>query len=144
MRTLLALAVFCAWTAAAAPWDSVRRLAGGTRIELSTKDGQNRNVEFVSATAENVVVRTRSGEQSIERSEVRSIRQKVPGRRLRRGLLGVAIGAGAGAVLGALAGAVAEDGSAAATARQTAAIGGAFGTLAFTGSDFRVVYVEPQ
>lgn len=143
MRTLILLAVFCSWTAAA-PWDSVRRLASGSSIELSTKDGQNRVVEVVSSRDDSLIVRTRSGEESVHREEVRSIRQKVPGRRARMGFIGVAIGAGVGGALGAMAGAVVEDGSPGGTARQLAAIGGAFGTLLFTSSDYKVVYSAPR
>jgi hypothetical protein len=144
MRTLILLAVFYTWTTAAAPWDSVRRLAGGSSIELSTKDGQNRTVEVVSSTADSLIVRTRSGEESVARSEVRSIRKKVPGRRARLGLIGVAIGAGAGAGLGFLVCPSCENETGTSLAGGGAAIGAGVGALGFLSSDYKVVYLAPK
>lgn len=55
---------------------------------------------FVSATAEALVVREKSGERSIARVEISRLRTLEPTRRMRNGLIGTGAGIGVGAAVG--------------------------------------------
>jgi hypothetical protein len=64
------------------------------------RDGTRTHAAFVSTTGETIVVREKSAERSIPRTEIREARIADPGRRVRNGVIWTAVGAGAGAAIG--------------------------------------------
>ena len=82
-----------------APWDSVRQIQANTKTSVTRKSGAVKGM-FVSANEEAIVLRASSGEVSIPRSEVKRVKVADPSRRVRNGLIGVAIGAAAGIGIG--------------------------------------------
>jgi hypothetical protein len=101
MQKALAMMLLAAVTAFGAGWDSVTRIAEGQKIELRMRDGSELKGTFISATAESIAIRYKSGEQSIERANVLRVRVYDAGRRTRKGVMWTAIGAGAGFGVGA-------------------------------------------
>ncbi len=77
----------------------MQRVAPGHKVEVSTK-AETVKGAFVSASDSTVVVRTKAGQQSIAKPDVRSVSIADPGRRTRNGLIGTAIGLGAGIGIG--------------------------------------------
>jgi hypothetical protein len=127
-------------TLTAAGWESVQRLPAGDQIEV-TRGGKTSDRRFVSASADSLVVRGDTGEESVARSEVDRVRVKEPGRRVRRGLLWTAIGAGAGVGLGiAACPGCFNEGAGAKYVGPGVAIGAGLGALGFLSSDYRTVY----
>ena len=95
----LAVCLMMTSVAFAACWDAVQRVSPDHKVEVTTK-GETARGTFVSASETALVFRTKSGEQSIQRTDVRKVRVADPSRRMRNGLLGSAIGLGAGIGLG--------------------------------------------
>ncbi len=83
----------------AAGWESVQRVAPDHKVVVSLK-GQTIRGTFVSASDTAVVVRTKSGEQSIARADIRRVEVADRSRRMREGLIGTAIGLGVGVGIG--------------------------------------------
>ena len=94
-KKVLAMMLLAAVTAFGAGWDSVPRVTEGQKIEVRTRDGAELKGTFISATAESIAIRYKSGEQSIERANVLRVRVYDAGRRTRKGAMWTAIGAGA-------------------------------------------------
>jgi hypothetical protein len=100
---LLLLLLLASGGAFADGWDAMLQIPAGQKIEITTSDGVRTRSQFVSAAGDMIVVRERSSERSIARSEIRRVRVYDPGRRIRKGILWMAVGAGVGAVGGAAA-----------------------------------------
>ena len=95
MKLLLLLLLVSA-APLAAEWNDVMRLAAGDRVELRTKDGAKLRSEFVSATADSIVVR----DKTVQRPEISELKVYDSGRRIRHGVLWTIIGAAAGVGIG--------------------------------------------
>jgi len=140
MRKLLLLFV-AANLALAADWDVVRQIPSGDRIEIVTSDGVRARGAFLSAAADEAVIRDESGERSFGRAEVRRVRVYDPGRRIRRGLLWTAVGAGVGAAGGVAAcPGCPNEGSGYKFVGPGIGIGAGIGALGFLSSPYRTIY----
>jgi hypothetical protein len=139
---VLAMSLLAAATAFGAEWDSVMQITEGQKIELKMRDGAQLKGTFISATAESVAIRYKSGEQSVDRVNVLRVRVYDAGRRTSRGLLWAAIGAGAGAGFGFMVcPSCPNEGAGAKYVRPAAAIGAAGGgTLGFLSSSYKTIY----
>lgn len=124
-----------------ADWGAVRRLSPDQKIEVTTLNGQRSRGTFVSSTAGNVVIREKSGEQSIAQGDVRRVRVYDPARRIRKGVMWTLIGAGIGAGAGA---AVCpycpNEGNTSPYIGPGAAVGAALGALGFLSEPYRTIY----
>ncbi len=98
MKVLLFFLI--ARVAFSAGWESVQRIPPDTKIEVQARQSENFRGTLVSATETVVVIRSKSGEHSVTRRDVRSVRVADPSRRLRNGVLAAAIGAGVGLAIG--------------------------------------------
>jgi len=139
---VLAMSMLAAVTAFGAEWDSVARITEGQKIEVKLRDGAELKGTFVSATAESIAIRYKSGERSVDRVNVRQVRVYDPGRRTLRGVLWTAIGAGAGAGFGfAICPGCANEGAGAKYVGPAVAIGAAGGgVLGFLASPYKTIY----
>jgi hypothetical protein len=79
-----------------AGWEAVERIPPGHKIKVTTGARLSVSGSFVSATDTALVLRSKSGEESIGREHVAAVRIADPSRRLRRGVIATAIGAGVG------------------------------------------------
>jgi hypothetical protein len=142
MKKVLAAMLLAAVTAFGAGWDSVTRITEGQKIELRTREGAKLQGTLISATAESIAIRYKSGEQSIERANVLQVRVYDAGRRTRKGLLWTAIGAGAGFGVGvAVCPQCSNEGSGAKYVGPGLAIGAGMGALGgFLSSPYKTIY----
>jgi hypothetical protein len=141
IKKTLAMLLLAAVTAFGAEWDSVTRITEGQKIELRTRDGAELKGTFISATAESIAIRHKSGEQSVERANVLRVRIYDAGRRTRKGVMWTAIGAGAGAGIGAAAcPQCSNEGSGAKYVGAGVAVGAALGALGFLSSPYKTIY----
>jgi len=121
----------------AAEWGDVMHLAAGERVEVRTKDGAKLQSEFVSATADSIVVRAKT----VQRPDIKEIKVYDSGRRIRRGILWTIIGAGAGAGLGfAVCPYCANEGHGAKYVGPAVAAGAGIGALGFLTSPWKRIY----
>lgn len=97
IQTLLLLLIDI--TASAAGWDSVWQIPANSKTNVTRKSDTVKGT-FVRANEEAIVLRGASGEVSIPRGEVKRVKVADSSRRMRNGLLGVAIGAAAGIGIG--------------------------------------------
>ncbi len=74
MKKFLATLLLTAVTAFGAGWDSVARSTEGQKIELRTPGGAKQQGTLISATAESIAIRYKSGEQSVDRTNVLRVR----------------------------------------------------------------------
>ena len=81
----LAVCLMMASMAFAAGWEAVQRVTPDHKVEVMAK-GETTRGTFISASETALVVRTKSGEQSILRTDVRKVRVADPSRRMRNGL----------------------------------------------------------
>jgi hypothetical protein len=136
MKALLLLLVIAA-APLAAEWSDVTHLAAGEKIEIQTNDGAKVRADFVSATADSIVVR----DKTVPRSEIRRVKVYDAGRRIRRGVLWTIIGAAAGAGTGfAVCPGCANEGNGAKFVGPGVAIGAAAGALGFLTSPWKTIY----
>jgi hypothetical protein len=134
---LLLLLLFAAVAPLAAEWGDVMHLAAGERVEVRTKDGAKLRSEFVSATADSIVVRDRT----MQRAEISELKVYDSGRRIRRGALWTIIGAAAGAGLGfAVCPSCANEGHGAKYVGPGVAAGAGIGALGFLTSPWKRIY----
>ena len=98
MRLLLLLLTAAV---AFAGWEDVQRVSPDRRIEVVMREGKRLRGTFVSASETVLVLRSKSGEHSISRGDIRRVRIADPLRRVRSVLIGAVIGAGAGLAIGA-------------------------------------------
>jgi hypothetical protein len=81
----------------AASWQNLRTLGAGERIQVvEVRSGKHAGV-FVSASDTAIVLRESSGERTVQKEDVRSVKLVKKGHRLRNTLIGAGVGAGAGA-----------------------------------------------
>lgn len=139
MKLLLLLAF--ASPALAAEWEAIQRIQSDHKIEITTRDGVRTHATFVSATADSLTVREKSGERSLPRAQIKKVRVSDPARRLRNGLLWTAIGAGGGAGVGAaVCPSCPNEGHGYKYVGPGVAIGAGVGALAFLPAPYRTVY----
>ena len=123
-----------------ADWPAVATLATGQKIEVSLGDGSTSQGTFVSASLESLIVKESSAQRSLTKTQIRQVRVYDPGRRIRRGLIWMAVGAGAGAGAGAAAClSCANEGHSTYTGAAAAA-GAALGALSFLTSPWKTIY----
>lgn len=135
------LLLLAACTSFGADWEAIRGIRASEKIEIVTRDGTRTRATFVSATGERLVMRDESGERSVARDEIRRIRVSDPARRVRMGLIGMAVGAGAGAALGVgVCPYCANEGHGGKFVGPAAAIGAGIGALGFLASPYRTIY----
>jgi hypothetical protein len=85
-----------------AQWEKLNTLQAGQMIQVvqtSKKDSGT----FLSVSDKEISLQGKSGAQTIQRQDVRSVKLMVNKHRLRNTLIGAAVGAGAGAGIGAAA-----------------------------------------
>ena len=141
MKKVLAMMLLAAVTAFGAGWDSVTRITEGQKIELKMRDGAKLQGTFISATAESIAIRHKSGEQSIERANVLRVRVYDAGRPIREGILLTAIGAGAGFGIGyAVCPQCGNEGGGAKYVGPAVAVGAGMGALGFMRSPYKTIY----
>src|ERR1700683_3437088 len=111
-----------------AQWGNLNTLQVGQKIQVvqtSRKDSGT----FLSVSDKEISLQAKSGAQTIQRQDVRSVKLMVNKHRLRNTLIGVAVGAGAGAGISAAAweprGFVGGRGTGAAVGAVIGAAGGA-------------------
>jgi len=83
-----------------ASWDAVMRLQPEQKVEVTLPRTAPVRGQFVSASQDTLVIRDRSGERSLARTDVRRVAIPDPSRRASRGLIATAIGAAAGFGIG--------------------------------------------
>jgi hypothetical protein len=141
MKMKLLLLVVFAGAAGAAGWEAVERIERDRKIEVVMRDGKETRAVFVSATADALQVREKTGERSIARGEIRRVKVADPSRRVKRGVLFTAIGAGIGAGIGA---AVCpycpNEGHGYKYVPAGTAVGAGIGALGFLSSPYKTVY----
>ncbi len=86
-----------------ADWTAVATIATGQKIEVSLRDGSTSQGTFVSASIESLIVKESSAQRTLAKTQIRQVRVYDPGRRIRRGLIWMAVGAGTGAGASAVA-----------------------------------------
>lgn len=143
MQRLLLTLLLAAASAFAGNWTKLQSIGAGEKIEVTTRDGSKTMGSMVSVSADTLVFRTPSGEQSTARADVRKVRVRDPGHRLNRGLIWTAIGAGAGAGIGlAVCPFCFNEGHGAKFLGPGIAIGAGVGALGFLTSPYRTVYKQ--
>jgi hypothetical protein len=121
----------------AAEWGDVMHLAAGERVEVRTKDGAKLQSEFVSATADSIVVRVKT----VQRADISEVKVYDSGRRIRRGILWTIIGAAAGAGAGvAVCPSCANEGHGGKYVGPGVAAGAGIGALGFLTSPWKRIY----
>jgi hypothetical protein len=141
MKKFLVMLLLSTVTAFGAGWDSVMQIKEGQKIEIKTRDGAKLQGTFISATAESIAIRHKSGEQSIERTNVLRVGVYEANRQVRRGILFASVGALAGLGMGtAVCPSCANEGarSAGMTVMGLGAVVGAMG--GFVSSPFKTIY----
>jgi len=78
----------------------IQRIPVDQKIEITTRTGRGRAPLSCRRPGWRWFVREKSGERSIARAEIRQVRVADPARRVRSGLIWMAVGAGAGAAIG--------------------------------------------
>ena len=141
MRTITIFLLLSAIRAFGADWEALRGVSADQKIEVTTLNKQRTRGAFVSATADNVVIRDRSGERSIAQGDVRRVRVYDPARRIRKGVMWTLIGAGLGAGVGVAARpGCPNEGNASPYIGPGAAGGAALGALGFLSDPYRTIY----
>ncbi|HUQ90393.1 MAG TPA: hypothetical protein VM120_01850 [Bryobacteraceae bacterium] len=135
------LLLLIARTVFAGDWEALQRIAPDRMVEITTRDGTQIRGAFVSAAGNAMLVRQNSGERSIPGDEIRKVRVTDPSRRLRTGLISIAVGAGVGLAIGfAICPHCANEGNGYKFAGPGVAIGAAIGALGFLSTPYRTVY----
>ena len=122
-------------------WEAVQRIPAEQKVEIRTRDGARTRGAFVSATADAVTLREKSGDRLVTRAEIRELRVADPSRRVRTGLISTAIGAAAGWGIGfAVCPHCANEGAPYKYIGPGIAIGSGVGALGFLSVPYRTVY----
>jgi hypothetical protein len=124
-----------------AGWEAVQKIPTNTNIVVASGAPREVRGAFVSADETTLVVRSKSGEQSIARSDIRRVRVADPSRRVRNGVIATAIGAGAGFAIGfAICPHCANEGSAGKFTGPLTAAGAGVGAIGFLPLPYRTIY----
>jgi hypothetical protein len=86
-----------------ASWESLSTLHVGQKIQVAGMKSKTVSGTFESFSDAAISLQTQSGEQTIQRQEIRGVKLIENKRRARNALIGAAVGAGAGAGIGAAA-----------------------------------------
>jgi hypothetical protein len=106
MRNTIALALLLGISCASfsqtkqASWATLSGLKPGQQIQIVEITSKKHSGTFESASDSAISIREASGEASIQKQDVRSVKLKSK-RRLRNTLIGLGVGAGGGAAIGA-------------------------------------------
>lgn len=106
MRNTIAVALLLGISGASccqaqqAPWATVSGLKPGQQIQIVETNSKRHSGTLESVTDSAIILRETSGEASVQKQDVRSVKLKTK-RRLRNTLIGLGVGAGAGAAIGA-------------------------------------------
>lgn len=135
-----------AWAAPPADWNVVARLAPGTRVQVYPIDRAKPEARgtVVSASANSLVVSGKSGEVSLQSLEIKLVKIAAPQRRVRNGLLGLAIGGGAGIAAGVAICPYCRNEGHTGFEGAGAAIGAGFGALVFLPTPYQTIYKAPR
>lgn len=140
MKLLLTLLLF-AGAILGASWSEVQRISPGHKIQVENLKRENTRGTLVYADEMELMVRSKSGEHSIARADIRRVRIANPSHRVRNGLLSTAIGAGAGLAVGfAICPHCPNDGSPTRFTVPATLTGAGIGALGFLPTPYRTVY----
>ena len=78
-------------------WDNLSTLTAGQKIEVVEANSKKDSGTFLNVSDKTISLQGKSGEQTIQRQDVRSVELMENTHRLRNTLIGAAVGAGAGA-----------------------------------------------
>ena len=78
-------------------WTNLSGLKAGQRIQIVEVNAKKHSGDFESVSDSAIAIREASGEASVQKQDVRSVKLLKSNRRLHHTLIGAAIGAGAGA-----------------------------------------------
>jgi hypothetical protein len=95
-----ALALPCV---ASAQWDNINKLQAGQKIQVVEVNSKKDSGTFLSVSDQTISLQGKSGQQTIQRQDVASVKLMENKHRLRNALIGGAVGAGAGAGISAAA-----------------------------------------
>jgi hypothetical protein len=84
-----------------ASWAQLSGLKPGQKIQIAEITGKKHSGTFENFSDSAISIREASGEASVQKQDVRSVKLLQSNRRLRHTLIGLGIGAGAGAGIGA-------------------------------------------
>ena len=141
MTIKILLLLFAANVVFSADWEAVRRISPDKGIDVRTRDSETTRGTFVSANETGLVLRSKSGEQSISKDEIERVRVNDPSRRINKGLLTTAIGAGVGLAIGVLAcPSCANEGAPLKYTGRLTAIGAGVGATGFLSAPYRTIY----
>ncbi len=114
---------------ASAQWDNINTLQAGQKIQVVEVNSKKESGTFFSVSDTTISLQGKSGQQTIQRQDVASVKLMENKHRLRNALIGGAVGAGAGAGISAAAwephGFVGGRGTGAAVGAVIGAVGGA-------------------
>lgn len=140
MKLLLTLLLLTS-SALPASWEEVQQISPGHKTKIEMLKRESIRGTFVSANETALVVRLKSGEQSVARSDIRRVLIAKPSRRLRDGLIYTAIGGGVGLAVGiAICPHCANEGSPTHFTVPATLMGAGIGALGFLPTPYRTVY----
>jgi hypothetical protein len=98
---ILPLVVLCglALCAQSDNWERLRGIGPGQKTHVHTVDGKLQSGSFVSASDAAIVIRGRSGDQTVAKERVGKVSVRTGGKRWRNAAIGAGIGAGIGVAL---------------------------------------------
>jgi hypothetical protein len=104
MRKLWILACVLALPCvASAQWDKINKLQAGQKIQILEVNSKKDSGTFLSVSDQTISLQGKSGQQTIQRQDVASVKLMENKHRLRNTAIGGALGAGLGAGIGAAA-----------------------------------------
>ena len=110
-------------------WENLSTLQAGHKIEVIEMNSKKVSGGFVSVTDAGISLQEQGGEETISRTDIRSVKLMENKHRLRNAAIGAAIGAGAGAGAGAAVGRGNGNSGGFDFAKQGAGIGAAAGAV---------------
>jgi hypothetical protein len=84
-----------------ASWENLSTLQAGQKIQVVEMNSKKDSGTFLNVSATTISLQEKSGEQTVQRHDVRSVKLMENKQRLHHTLIGAAVGAGAGAGIGA-------------------------------------------
>src|SRR5580658_3392139 len=82
-------------------WANLNALQPGQKIQVTRMNSKKNSGRFLNASDTAIILQERSGEQTIQKQDVRAVKLMKNTHRLRNTLIGAAAGAGVGAGIGA-------------------------------------------